>query len=96
MFSEGPCKKVALFYIRLCGVNGDNQDAFDLQAVFQLGIGHCTIQIIGFLQEVKPMLRFGRLLQSNMKLRNKVCGTAAVLRLVDIRADRGAAAKNLL
>lgn len=82
--------------VLLCGVDGGDQNALDFEAVFQHGISHCVIQIIGFLKNVKPILRFGRLFQGNVKLCNKVGGAVAVLRLVDIRADGGAAAKDLL
>ena len=45
---------------------------------------------------MQPVLRFSRFLQRNMQLGNKIRSAVSILRLIDIRADRGTAAEDLL
>ena len=76
----------------LCRVDGSDQNPFDFQAIIQNRACHICIQVIGFFQNMQPILSFSGFFQGNMKLCDEISLAVAVLCFVDICADGGAAA----
>lgn len=86
---------MVLFHAGLCSVDGCNQNPFQLDAIILKRLCHFLGNVVRKREQSQPVFRFGSFFQSDMQFRHEIRLTLSVIRLIDVRTDRGSAAHNL-